>query len=117
NADLAAAKAQGDVLKAQVKEAMASGDELETDLAKAQRDLSFTDIKAPFDGILGNRAVEPGQYVQTGQRLMALVPVAEAYVEANLKETQLADVRPVQKAKVAVDAWDGAAVEGTVESI
>ncbi|MFL5258668.1 MAG: HlyD family secretion protein, partial [Hyphomicrobiales bacterium] len=81
------------------------------------RDLSFTEIKAPFDGIVGNRAVEPGQYVQPGQRLVALVPVSTAYVEANVKETQLADVRPGQKAKVAVDAWNGAEVEGTVESI
>jgi membrane fusion protein (multidrug efflux system) len=116
-ADLAAAQAQADVLTAQIGEAEATVNELNTELAKAERDLAFTEIKAPFDGILGNRAVEPGQYVQTGQRLMALVPVANVYVEANLKETQLADVRPGQKAKVAVDAWDGAAVEGTVESI
>lgn len=116
-ADLAAAQAQADVLTAQIGEAEATVNELNTELAKAERDLAFTEIKAPFDGILGNRAVEPGQYVQTGQRLMALVPVANVYVEANLKETQLADVRPGQKAKVVVDAWDGAAVEGTVESI
>ncbi|MFL5259771.1 MAG: HlyD family secretion protein, partial [Hyphomicrobiales bacterium] len=116
-ADLASAQAQGEVLKAQVNEATAALHQLETDLAKAERDLSFTEIKAPFDGIVGNRAVEPGQYVQPGQRLLALVPVSTAYVEANLKETQLADVKPGQKAKVAVDAWNGAEVEGTVESI
>jgi membrane fusion protein (multidrug efflux system) len=116
-ADLAAAQAQRDVLNAQTAEAKATLDELNTELAKTERDLSFTEIKAPFDGIVSNRAVEPGQYVQTGQRVMALVPAADAYVEANLKETQLADVKPGQKVKISVDAWDGASVEGTVESI
>ena len=116
-ADLQAAEAQRDVLGAQINEARATLGELNTELAKAERDLSFTEIKAPFDGIIGNRAVEPGQYVQTGQRIMALVPVANSYVEANLKETQLADVKLGQRAKISVDAWDGATVEGTVESI
>ena len=110
-ADLQAAEAQRDVLGAQINEARATLGELNTELAKAERDLSFTEIKAPFDGIIGNRAVEPGQYVQTGQRIMALVPVA------NLKETQLADVKLGQRAKISVDAWDGATVEGIVESI
>jgi membrane fusion protein (multidrug efflux system) len=116
-ADLAGAQAQRDVLNAQVREARATLAELNTELEKTERDLAFTDIKAPFDGIIANRAVEPGQYVQTGQRLMALVPVANAYVEANLKETQLADVRPGQKADISIDAWDGASIEGVVESI
>jgi len=117
NADLSAAQAQRDVLNAQVREAQATLDQMNTELAKAERDLAFTEIKAPFDGIIANRAVEPGQYVQTGQRLMALVPVANSYVEANLKETQLADVKPGQKAEVSVDAWNGAVIEGVVESV
>src|SRR5262249_3554357 len=116
-ADLAAAQAQRDVLNAQVHEAQATLNELKNQLAQAERDLAFTEIKAPFDGIVSNRAVEPGQYVEGGQRLMAIVPAGDAYVEANLKETQLVDIHPGQKAKVSVDAWDGASVEGTVESI
>jgi membrane fusion protein (multidrug efflux system) len=116
-ADLSAAQAQRDVLNAQVREAQATLDQMNTELARAERDLAFTEIRAPFDGIIANRAVEPGQYVQTGQRLMALVPVANAYVEANLKETQLADVKPGQKAEVSVDAWNGAVIEGVVESV
>ena len=116
-ADLAAAEANYDVIQAEGQEARATLAQLKTELARAARDLAFTEIKAPFDGIIANRAVEPGQYVQTGQRLMALVPVASAYVEANLKETQLAEVRPGQKAEVSVDAWDGATIEGIVDSI
>jgi len=117
NADLAAAEANYQVIQAQTQEARATLDQLKTELARAERDLVFTEIKAPFDGIIANRAVEPGQYVQTGQRLMALVPVASAYVEANLKETQLADVHPGQKAEISIDAWNGTTIEGTVDSI
>ncbi|MBL8906366.1 MAG: HlyD family secretion protein [Rhizobiales bacterium] len=116
-ADLAAAEADYQVIQAEAQEARATLAQLNTELARAERDLSFTEIKAPFDGIIANRAVEPGQFVQTGQRLMALVPVATAYVEANLKETQLAEVHPGQKAEISVDAWNGATISGTVESI
>jgi membrane fusion protein (multidrug efflux system) len=116
-ADLAAAEANYQVIQAEAQEGRATLAQLNTELARAERDLGFTEIKAPFDGIIANRAVEPGQFVQTGQRLMALVPVSSAYVEANLKETQLADVHPGQKAEISVDAWDGATITGTVDSI
>ncbi len=116
-ADLAAAEADYQVIQAEGQEARATLAQLNTELARAERDLGFTEIKAPFDGIIANRAVEPGQFVQTGQRLMALVPVSSSYVEANLKETQLADVHPGQKAEISIDAWDGATITGTVESI
>ena len=54
-------------------------------------------MKAPFDGVIGNKAVQPGQFVQTGTRLLAMVPMQTAYVEANFKETQIARLRPGQK--------------------
>ena len=60
--------------------------------------------RAPFDGVVGNKAVELGQYAQPGARLMALVPLDASYVDANFKETQLADIQPGQKVDVAVDA-------------
>lgn len=115
-AGLAAAEAQLNVLKAQAMEATAQLKELETARAKAERDLSFTQVKAPFAGIVGNRAVEPGQYVQPGTRLMALVPQNSAYVEANFKETQIGKLKPGQKVEIEVDAF-GSAVDGEVESI
>ena len=64
--------------------------ELQTAVAKAERDLSFTEIRAPVDGVIGNKAVEVGTYVQPGTRLAALVPLAAVHVDANFKETQLA---------------------------
>jgi membrane fusion protein (multidrug efflux system) len=110
------AAANVDVLKGQRQEAISTLDELKTALAKAERDLSFTVIRAPLDGVIGNRAVQTGDFVQTGQRLASLVPLDEVYVNANFKETQLARLRPGQKATIAVDALPEHAIEGTVES-
>ena len=91
-------------------------DELKTALAKAERDLSFTVIHAPLDGMIGNRAVQTGDYVQTGQRLASLVPLDEVYVIANFKETQVAHLRPGQTASITVDALPEHVIQGTVES-
>jgi membrane fusion protein (multidrug efflux system) len=112
-----AAAANVDVLKAQQQEASRALDELRTALAKAERDLSFTVIHAPVDGVIGNRAVQTGDYVQTGQRLASLVPLDEVYVDANFKETQLAHLRPGQKVAITVDALPDQAIEGTISSL
>ncbi len=112
-----AAVANLDVLKAQQQEAARTLDELKTALAKAERDLSFTVIRAPVDGVFSNRAVQTGDYVQTGQRVAALVPLSEVYIEANFKETQLAHLRPGQPVAISVDALPGHAIAGTVSSL
>jgi membrane fusion protein (multidrug efflux system) len=110
------AAATVDVLKGQQQEAISTLAELETALAKADRDLSFTVIRAPIDGVIGNRAVQTGDFVQTGQRIASLVPLDEVYVNANFKETQLAYLRPGQPVTVAVDALPEHSFQGTVES-
>jgi membrane fusion protein (multidrug efflux system) len=110
------AAANVDVLKGQRQEAISTLDELKTALAKAERDLSFTVIHAPLDGVIGNRAVQTGDYVQIGQRLASLVPLDEVYVTANFKETQVARLRPGQTASISVDALPEHTIQGTVES-
>jgi membrane fusion protein (multidrug efflux system) len=110
------AAANVEVLKGQRQEAISTVDELKTALAKAERDLSFTVIHAPLDGVIGNRAVQTGDYVQTGQRLASLVPLDEVYVTANFKETQVAHLRPGQTASITVDALPEHTIQGTVES-
>ncbi len=74
-------------------------------------------MRAPFDGVVGNRAAEPGEYVQPGTRLMALVPLQDIYVDANFKETQLQDLKPGQTVKISVDAYPGRDIEGSVLSV
>jgi membrane fusion protein (multidrug efflux system) len=110
------AKANVDVLKAQQEEARRTLRQQQTTLAKAERDLSFTVIRAPFDGVVGNRAVQVGDYVQPTQRLASLVPLEAVYIDANFKETQLARLQPGQPVSISVDALPGQALEGRVAS-
>ncbi|WP_243367959.1 HlyD family secretion protein [Microvirga solisilvae] len=116
-AALVAAKANVDVLDAQQNEARRVAAELQTSVQKAERDLSFTEIRAPADGVIGNKAVEVGTLVQPGARLAALVPLTSVHVDANFKETQLASLKVGQKVKIEVDAFPDADIVGTVESV
>jgi len=116
-AGIDAAAANLDVLKAQQQEAARTLDELKTALAKAERDFSFTVIRAPVDGVFSNRAVQTGDYVQTGQRIASLVPLDDVYVDANFKETQLARLRPGQPVSISVDALPDHGIEGRVASL
>jgi membrane fusion protein (multidrug efflux system) len=111
------AAANVDVLKAQQQEASRTLNELQTALAKAERDLSFTLIRAPIDGVIGNRAVRTGDFVQTGQRLASVVPLDEVYIDANFKETQLSRLQPGQPVAVDVDAIPGHEISGEVLSV
>jgi membrane fusion protein, multidrug efflux system len=116
-ANLDAAKAQIGILNAQANAAQKQLDELNIAVKKAENDLNYADIKAPFAGVISNRAVELGQFVGAGTRLMALVPVQDAYIQANFKETQLTNIRPGQKAEIIIDAFIDEKIEGMVESI
>jgi membrane fusion protein (multidrug efflux system) len=112
-----AALANVEVLRAQQQEAARTLKELQTAEAKAERDLSFTQVRAPIDGVIGNRAMQVGDYVQTGTRLASLVPLDDVYIDANFKETQLAHLRPGQPVEVSVDALPDHDIEGTVASV
>jgi membrane fusion protein (multidrug efflux system) len=111
------AAASVEVLQAQQKEAARTLDELKTALTKAERDLSFTEIRAPVDGVVGNRAAQPGDFVQTGQRIAALVPLADVFIDANFKETQLGRLQPGQPVSIKVDALPGESLDGVVASV
>ncbi|MBX4891527.1 HlyD family secretion protein [Rhizobium bangladeshense] len=117
DANIAAARANITILQAQRKEAEGSVRSLEISRDKAARDLSFTVLKAPYDGIVGNRSVQEGDLVSPGQRLMALVPVRQLYIDANFKETQIQHLVPGSKVNVHVDAYDDHPIVGTVVSI
>ncbi len=90
--------------------------------AQANRDnaalqLSFTKITAPTPGSVSKKLVEVGQLVQPGQTLMNIASDTGLFVTANFKETQLTDLRIGQTVELEVDAYDGAKIEGVVESI
>lgn len=117
DAQIAAATANIAVLEAQYKEAASGTRSLELARDKAQRDLSFTVLRAPFDGILGNLSAKKGDLVSAGQRIAALVPVDHLYIDANFKETQLSRIVGGEKAIITVDAISGESFEGTVASL
>lgn len=111
-----AALAMIEVVKAQKREELRVLKQLETSLIKAKRDLSFTIIRAPFTGVIGNRAAQVGDYMQTGQRFANLVRLDEVYIDANFKETQLANLKVGQPVDVHVDAVPDRKFCGRIDS-
>jgi membrane fusion protein (multidrug efflux system) len=116
-ASLVAMRANVEVLRAQGKEAEGLAAELRTAEARAARDLEFTTIRAPFDGVVGNKAAEAGAYVSPGSRIAALVPLESVRVDANFKETQVERMHPGQRVHIAVDAYPNRDIVGEVESL
>ena len=105
------------VTRAQFSSAEARVRQFQASLAQAQLNLEYTTVKAPVSGIVSKKSVEPGQIVQPGQPLLAIVPLDDIWVTANFKETQLNRMRPGQPALIAVDAYGGRNYNGRVESI
>jgi membrane fusion protein (multidrug efflux system) len=84
----------------------------------AENNLAYTVIRAPFDGIAGNRAAELGQHVTPATQLIAVAPLRERlYVVANFKETQLRRMQPGMKVRLIPDIDPNAAVDGRVDSL
>ena len=83
---------------------------------RARLDLEHTSVKAPVSGVVSKKTVEPGQVVQPGQPLMAIVPLDDIWVTANFKENELRDIRPGQPVTIKVDAY-GRDYQGKVDSI
>jgi len=85
-------------------------------LEQAQLNLSYITITAPADGVVGKTGVNPGQNVEAGQEMMALVPLDDLWITANFKENQLRHLKPGQKVTITVDA-NGRDYQGHVERI
>ncbi len=123
-ADLDVARNQGEVttakraaLEAGLSQAEAAVARAKATLDLALQDQSHTLIRAPIDGVVGDRQAEPGDYVQPGTRLMTIVPMTALYVVANFKETQVSRMNVGEAATVRVDALPGIALKGEVESL
>lgn len=125
-AQLASAQAQLEVagqvqLQIRQQETNVEAREQQVAQAKAQLEtanlnLSWTNVRAPFDGYVTKRNVQTGTLVQAGSALFSLVS-QEVWVTANFKESQLERMRPGNKVTVTVDAWPDLELEGHVDSI
>jgi membrane fusion protein, multidrug efflux system len=116
-ANLASAEKQVELLKAEIAQAVAASARASALQRQAELNLGYTTITAPIDGVVGNRSLRVGQFVQAGTQLMSVVPVEGAYVVANYKETQLTDVHEGQAVDIAIDMFPGKVVHGHVDSI
>jgi len=103
--------------EAEVGRAEARLTETQADLAFAELQLQYTDVRAPIDGMISKKSVDLGQMVQVGQPLLALVPLRDVWVLANFKETQLGRVRPGLPVLVEIDTFPGKVFHGVVDSI
>jgi membrane fusion protein (multidrug efflux system) len=122
--DLAAIRAQLDADNANLRAALAQMDVLTATLARtkaqaaqAELDLQHTEIRAPIAGIVGNKTVALGDYLQPGTQVMAVVPLSQVYVVANYKETQITHMAPGQKVRVRVDGFPDLDVRGHLATI
>ncbi len=114
---VAAQRHQLEVLQGTKKQRAADLDAAKAQLTAAKLKLGYTKIVAPFDGVVGERQVQPGDYVNIGTNLINVVPLPNVYVIANYKETQLTRVRPGQPVEITVDSFPRERLRGRVERI
>ncbi len=82
----------------------------------AALDLANTELRSPIDGVVGNRSARVGQYARIGQQLMVVVPVEQAYLVANFKETQIAGMVAGQPVSVRLDSYPDTPLSGRIVS-
>ncbi|HEE5191337.1 HlyD family secretion protein [Klebsiella pneumoniae] len=116
-AALTSAEKQVGVLRAALRQAEADVAVAQAKVSQARLNLSYTHIVAPVDGMVGQRSVRLGAYVNAGTRLLAVVPLHQTYITANYLETQLANVQQGQKVLIKIDAMPGKKFTGHVDSI
>ena len=116
-AALDAAQRQLDVIATQKLQTQAALDAAIAERDLAQLNLSYTELRAPVDGIVGNRSAQTGAYATTGSQLISLVPARGLWIDANFKESQLPLVHPGSPATLEVDSLPGKVLHGHVTSI
>ncbi|WP_445682248.1 HlyD family secretion protein [Radicibacter daui] len=116
-ATVEAANRQLAVLETRRKQLAASLDQAIAERDIARLNLSYTEIRAPVDGVIGNRSARDGAYATAGAALLSVVPSEGLWIDANFKESQLAELKPGQKAEIRADILPGQIFTGHVESV
>ncbi len=116
-ANLLGTQRQVQVLTAASAQSQAALQQAQAKAEQSRLDLTHTEIIAPFDGMVGDKTVAVGDYLQPGTEIMAIVPLDQVYVLANFKETQITNLRPGQPVTVAVDGYPDLRVTGTLDSV
>lgn len=105
------------ITRARLAAARAQLARAEAAVEQAKLNLEYATVHAPSAGVVSRKTIKPGQIVQPGQPLMALVPLQDVWVTANFKETQLDTMRVGQRVDIEVDAYGGRTYQGRVDSI
>jgi membrane fusion protein, multidrug efflux system len=105
------------LIEARARAAEADVAKASASLEQARLNLDRAIVRAPVAGIVSRKSVEPGQMLQAGQSLLALVALEDVWVIANFKETQLKSIRPGEKVVVSVDGLGGRVFNAHVDSI
>ncbi|HEY4416630.1 MAG TPA: HlyD family secretion protein [Verrucomicrobiae bacterium] len=116
-AGLLAAQQQLEVIATQKQQAQAALDAAGADFNLAQLYLDYTELRAPIDGVIGNRSAQVGAYATVGAQLISLVPSHGLWIDANFKENQLARMHAGSPATVQIDLLGGKKFHGHVVSI
>jgi membrane fusion protein, multidrug efflux system len=114
---IAAQRHQIEVLQGNKKQRAAELEAAKAVLAAIRLKLGYTRITAPFDGVVSERLVQAGDYVNIGTNLINVVPLPNVYAIANYKETQLTRVKPGQPVDITVDSFPNTTLHGYVERI
>jgi len=114
---LESARTQVEVLAAAEQSAAAEVEHAKALLERARLNVSYTELKAPFAGVVGRRSVRKGAFVKPGEVLMAVVPRDRFYVTAHFREVQLGHMHPGQVVDITVDAFPDEKLSGTVDSL
>ncbi|NNN24625.1 HlyD family secretion protein [Pseudomonas nitroreducens] len=116
-ASLLAARRQLDVIQSQRQQAQAALEQAIAARDLARLNLSYTELRAPVDGYIGNRRARVGSYVAAGTQLLAVVPAQGLWVDANFKEDQLARMQPGQAVAIEADILPGKVFHGHLDSL
>jgi membrane fusion protein, multidrug efflux system len=116
-ATLMATRRQIDVIAAQKQQALAALTQAQADRDQARLNLSYTVLRSPIDGTVGNRRARAGAYASAGTQLLAIVPARGLWVDANFKEGQLGKIHPGERATIEADVMPGHTFHGRVASI
>lgn len=116
-AELLAAQRQLNVIATQKQQARAALMQAHAERDLAQLNVGYTELKAPVDGVIGNRRARVGAYAQAGSQLLSVVPSSGLWVDANFKEDQLARMNPGQRVIIHADVLSGQEFHGHLDSL
>jgi membrane fusion protein (multidrug efflux system) len=116
-ATLEAARRQLTVIDTQKRQTEAALAEAIAGAELARLNLGYTELRAPIDGVVGNRSARTGAYASIGSQLISLIPAQGLWVDANFKEDQIAKARPGLRAMIKADVLQGQVFYGHVESL